>query len=120
MMIHVLGCRAEGGPKSKAAASIKFCGCRLGVTSGRRMAATDRTLPPVPVEPNDRNRRNGDPERAAPKVRFRYDRRHSRSAGDLPGDLFHDFPGWVRPAFSKVTYLIGFTLDNRFCREYAS
>src|SRR4051794_13070743 len=57
---------------------------------------------------NGRNRRNGDPERAAPKVRFRHDRRHSHSAGDLPGDPFHDFPGWVRPAFSKGTYLTGF------------
>src|SRR4051794_31462972 len=61
---------------------------------------------------NGRFRRHGDPERAAPKVRFRHDRRHSHSAGDLPGDPFHDFPGWVRPAFSKGTYLIGFTLDN--------
>src|SRR3982751_989993 len=44
-----------------------------------------------------RNRRNGDPERAAPKVRFRHDRRHSHSAGDLPGNHFTTFPdGFVQ------------------------
>src|SRR3954469_20739899 len=32
------------------------------------------------------------------------------------GDPFHDFPGWVRPAFSKGTCLTGFTLDNVFYR----
>src|SRR4051794_29789537 len=39
----------------------------------------------------------GDPERAAPKVRFRHDRRHSHSAGDLPGNHFTTFPdGFVQ------------------------
>src|SRR4051794_29971628 len=71
-----------------------------------------RVLPIAGGQTNDRNRRNGDPERAAPKVHFRHDRCHSHSVGDLPGDPFHDFPGWVRPAFSKGTYLTGFTLDN--------
>src|SRR4051812_6626435 len=43
------------------------------------------------------NRRKGDPERAAPKVRFRHDRHHSHSAGDLPGNHFTTFPdGFVQ------------------------
>jgi len=38
-----------------------------------------------------RLRRNGDPEQAASEVRFRHDRCHSHSAGDLPRNHFTTF-----------------------------